>query len=68
MNSVKEIFNTMEYGTAPESAATAEAWLSDHNREFSLFIDGKFVTPEGAKMLEVTAPATGETLDRKSVV
>ena len=25
-------------------------------------IDGKFMTPEGAKTLEVTAPATGKTL------
>ncbi len=62
MTSVKEIFNTMEYGTAPESAATAEAWINDKSGSFSLFIDGKFVTPEGAKMLEVTAPATGTKL------
>ena len=43
----------MEYGTAPESAATADAWLSDHvssdgeQAHFPLFIDGKFMTGNG---------------------
>ncbi len=62
MSSIREIFKTMEYGTAPESAATAKDWIADHKGEFALFIDGKFVTPKDAKMLKVTAPATGETL------
>ena len=71
MKTIKEIFNTMEYGTAPESAATALDWIGDKGSpsgelgsvgRFSLFIDGKFVTPDGAKMMTVTAPATGETL------
>ncbi|MEM8860665.1 MAG: aldehyde dehydrogenase family protein, partial [Chloroflexota bacterium] len=75
MTTIKEIFETMEYGTAPESAATANAWLDDHGspdgdlgpngtlgRAFSLFINGKFIQPKGAKMMEVIAPATGETL------
>lgn len=68
MITIKEIFNTMEYGTAPESADTAEAWINDKVStdgeigRFNLFIDGKFVTPDGAKMMTVTAPATGKTL------
>ncbi|MFK7800156.1 MAG: aldehyde dehydrogenase family protein [Anaerolineae bacterium] len=59
---MKEIFDTMEYGTAPESAATAKDWIGDHANGFGLYIDGKFVQPDGAKMMKVTAPATGETL------
>ena len=37
---VKEIFETMDYGPAPESAAEALAWLADQRRPFGHFIDG----------------------------
>lgn len=37
---VKDIFDTMDYGPAPESAASAVAWLERHGRTFDLFIGG----------------------------
>ena len=40
--SVKEIFESMEYGPAPESAAEALAWLVDQGDRFGHFIDGTF--------------------------
>ncbi|MFT6451452.1 MAG: aldehyde dehydrogenase (NAD+), partial [Halocynthiibacter sp.] len=43
--SVKEIFETMDYGTAPESAAEALAWLVDGGDRFGQFIDGKMTAP-----------------------
>ena len=62
MKSVADLFETMEYGLAPESAATANAWLEDHERQFGLFIDGQWVIPEDATYLSVTSPARGTEL------
>lgn len=57
---VKEIFETMDYGPAPESAAEALAWLVDQGDRFGHFIDGAFTPPgEG---FESRNPATGEVL------
>ena len=39
---VAEIFETMEYGPAPESTAQAQQWLDERNRAFGPFIDGAF--------------------------
>ncbi len=57
---VKEIFDTMEYGPAPESAAEALAWLVDQGDRFGHFIDGAFTAPGDG--FESRNPATGETL------
>ena len=37
---IKEIFNTMDYGLAPESATEAQSWIAA-NAPFGLYIDGK---------------------------
>ncbi|WP_109465551.1 aldehyde dehydrogenase family protein [Albibacillus kandeliae] len=58
--SVKEIFDTMDYGTAPESAAEALAWLVDAGDRFGQFIDGVFTEP--GKTFEARNPANGEVL------
>ena len=57
---VSEIFDSMEYGPAPESAAEALAWLVDGGDKFGHFIDGKFGKP--GKTFESKNPATGEVL------
>jgi len=57
---VKEIFDTMAYGPAPESAAEALAWLVDQGDRFGHFIDGKFTAP--GETFESRNPATGEVL------
>jgi aldehyde dehydrogenase (NAD+) len=57
---VKEIFETMEYGPAPESAAEALAWLVDQGDQFGHFINGAFTDPTNG--FESRNPATGETL------
>nr|XP_022292443.1 aldehyde dehydrogenase family 16 member A1-like [Crassostrea virginica] len=61
-NSVKEIFKTMSYGPAPEADNVAKAWLEDHGKDFGLFIDGKWVKPDGRKKYLTKNPATGEEL------
>ncbi|SEP96786.1 aldehyde dehydrogenase family protein [Thalassovita taeanensis] len=58
--SVKEIFESMEYGPAPETAAEALAWLVDQGDRFGHFINGSFTAP-GEGFLSKN-PATGETL------
>ncbi|MBR9650180.1 aldehyde dehydrogenase family protein [Thalassovita aquimarina] len=57
---VKDIFETMDYGPAPESAAEALAWLVDQGDRFGHFIDGDFTTPGDG--FASTNPATGEVL------
>ncbi|WP_298915499.1 aldehyde dehydrogenase family protein [uncultured Roseobacter sp.] len=57
---VSEIFETMEYGVAPESTEDALAWLKDQENRFGHFIDGTFTEPgEG---FDSRNPANGETL------
>ncbi|OIQ27271.1 MAG: aldehyde dehydrogenase [Alphaproteobacteria bacterium MedPE-SWcel] len=57
---IKEIFDTMDYGPAPESAADALAWLVDQGSRFGHFINGAFTAP-GASF-ESRNPATGNVL------
>ena len=57
---VKEIFETMNYGPAPESATEAMAWLERHGHTFGPFINGAFAEP-GA-MFETRNPASGAVL------
>ncbi|MBF9048035.1 aldehyde dehydrogenase family protein [Rhodobacterales bacterium LSUCC0031] len=54
------IFETMEYGPAPESAAEALAWIATRGPAFGHFIDGKF-TPSG-ETFATKNPATGAAL------
>ncbi len=57
---VKEIFESMDYGTAPEAAGDALAWIDDHGACFGHFINGEFTCPgKGFKSLN---PATGKAL------
>lgn len=60
--SIKEIFESMEYGPAPESDAPAQAWLEGYQRRFGLFIDGQFRTPTSDEYFESRSPATGALL------
>src|SRR6056297_2656707 len=57
---VKDIFDTMEYGPAPEDAAEAFAWLVDQGDRFGHFIDGAYTAPGNGFLSK--NPATNETL------
>jgi aldehyde dehydrogenase (NAD+) len=59
---VKEIFKTMDYGPAPESAEPAHAWLDGHERTFNHFIGGKFVKPAEGGYFTTINPATNRPL------
>ncbi|MEX2182243.1 MAG: aldehyde dehydrogenase family protein [Gemmatimonadaceae bacterium] len=60
MPTVAEIFQTMDYGPAPESDAEARAWLARHGSRFGHFINGGF-TKTGTTF-DVMDPSTGDTL------
>lgn len=62
MTKVAEIFETMEYGPAPEEDKQARIWLTERQNKCVPFINGKFVTPQKATWFAVEAPATGEKL------
>ncbi len=57
---IKDIFETMDYGPAPESAADALAWLVDRGGIAGPYVDGKWgpLRDDFAS----TNPATGEKL------
>ena len=57
---VSDIFATMDYGTAPENASEALAWIVDQGSHFGHFIDGT-MTPVG-EAFESRNPANGEIL------
>ncbi len=62
--SVAEIFETMEYGPAPESADPAQAWLEARNREILPFIDGDFRRPAVEEFFDTLNPGNGKVLAR----
>ena len=62
MPQTAELFHTMTYGPAPESDATAIAWLDAHDRHFDLFINNNWAAPAEGNYLSVSNPARGEPL------
>lgn len=61
---VREIFDTMDYGPAPEDASQAMAWLDSHKRSFGQFINGQWTKP--ARTFASKNPANGEVLAKVS--
>ncbi|WP_439136642.1 aldehyde dehydrogenase family protein [Roseicyclus sp.] len=56
----REIFETMDYGPAPESAAEALDWIATRGPAFGHFIDGSFTAP--GETFATRNPATGKEL------
>jgi aldehyde dehydrogenase (NAD+) len=59
---VKEIFETLDYGPAPEAALPALDWLAARDRSLGLFIGGGFAPAADGRTFATLNPATGETL------
>ena len=59
---IKEIYDTMIYGPAPESAAAAVEFLENHHRSFDLFIGGEWVKPNAKKYMDSNNPSNKEFL------
>ncbi len=57
---IKEIFNSMEYGPAPENTDEAFAWIAKHDGQFGQFIGGAFTKHHDGFISK--NPATGDDL------
>ncbi|MFI5230698.1 MAG: aldehyde dehydrogenase family protein, partial [Gemmatimonadales bacterium] len=64
MASVAELFETMEYGPAPESDREALAWLGKRGGVFGQYIGGAWTEPE--ELFDVVNPATSKVIARVS--
>src|SRR6476659_7429791 len=64
MSSVAQIFESLEYGPAPESDKDALAWLGKHERVFGQFVAGQWTEP--GETFDVYNPATRDLLARVS--
>jgi aldehyde dehydrogenase (NAD+) len=62
--SIAEIFETMQYGPAPESASPAHAWLDAHDRRFGMYIDGAWTAVAEERLFESSNPANRQPLAR----
>jgi aldehyde dehydrogenase (NAD+) len=60
MNKIAQIFQSLDYGPAPEGPDQAIAWLDSHARQFGHFIAGKWTKP--GKTFSADNPATGAPL------
>jgi len=60
MNRIAEIFESLDYGPAPESPEPAFAWLASRGNAFGHFIAGKWTKP--GRTFASDNPATGKKL------
>jgi len=60
MNEITRIFETLEYGPAPEAPQPALDWLAAHGKKFGHYIDGKWTAP--GETFASTNPATNKPL------
>ncbi len=58
---IATIFETLDYGPAPEADSEARAWLKSHDGAFGHFINGKWVKGAGNRF-ETYDPSTGKPL------
>jgi aldehyde dehydrogenase (NAD+) len=61
MTSVREYYETLDYGPAPEAADAARAWLARHGGRLGHWIGGGWAEV-GTDVFETLDPATGATL------
>ena len=58
--SVWDRLEAMDYGPAPESDGSVNAWLDRHDRRFGLFVDGAFTAP--GETFTTVNPGTGRPI------
>lgn len=60
--SIREIFDTLEYGPATESRSAVDSWLKQHQNKFDLFINGQWVAPAQGVYFPSVCPGNLEEL------
>jgi aldehyde dehydrogenase (NAD+) len=66
MTTVSEIFQSMDWGPAPESDKPALAWLAKYNHTFGHYIGGRFMEPTEGALFDVINPSNRQRLARVS--
>ncbi len=61
---VRDIFDAMSYGPAPEGDAIVRAWIAEHGSAFGHYIGGAFTRAADGDSFEVQDPSTGTPLAR----
>ncbi len=61
---IKQIFNNMDFGPAPEGTDFAELWLDERQRKLRHFIDGAWCDPASGDWFDTVSPARGAVLAR----
>ena len=64
MTTVSQIFDTMDYGPAPESAGPAREWIARREGAFGHFVGGRWMEPAEGETFEVLDPSTAKPLAR----
>lgn len=59
---VREVYEELPYGPAPESASLAEEWLDRHGRKFGVLIGGEWVSPSDGASFETLNPGNAKPL------
>src|SRR5437773_473072 len=59
---VREIYDSMSYGPAPESRVAADEWLDEHKRRFDHFIAGRWQAPVAGGYFDSINPADSKVL------
>lgn len=62
--SIKEIFERMDYGVAPESSEVAELWYASRHNTLLHYIDGEWQEPASKQYFETRNPALDQVLAR----
>ncbi len=62
--SIKENFDRMDYGKAPESSEMAELWFASRHNTLLHYIDGEWQEPANKQFFETRNPALDEVLAR----
>jgi aldehyde dehydrogenase (NAD+) len=64
MSTIAEIFESMEYGPAPESAGPAVRWLEERQRTFRHLIGGEWREPAEGEFFDTLNPANNQPIAR----
>src|SRR5262245_61033287 len=61
---VATIFESMDYGPAPEAPNPALDWLKAHGSQMKLFVNGQWSEPTGGEYFDSVNPATGKPITK----
>jgi aldehyde dehydrogenase (NAD+) len=59
---VRDLFESLDYGPAPESPDIAKQWLQDRDKTLNHFIGGEWTSPDSGAYFPSNNPANGELL------